>query len=80
MHIYILPIKSSVPQGGVLGHVIYLFYTADLLTTVSWDFLATHEDSAIATYFLQNNLNIMAETLSYAGERKKVSPSPLLYI
>ena len=54
------------PQGSVLGPLLYLPYTAHLPTMADSPaanfaddnaVLTTHEDTAIATHRLQNNLN-----------------------
>lgn len=58
------PSKSDVPQGSVIGPIIYVIYTADLpayndtiISTFADVILAVNDDLTIAATQLQNALN-----------------------
>lgn len=83
----VLPIKAGVPQGSILGSVLYLLFTADLPTnrnTVVATFtdhtaiLASHEDPLLASTSLQNHVDAIQSWLNYW--RVKANESKLTHV
>ena len=64
-----LPVSSGVPQGSVLGHIMFLLYINDLPDNIQSNVLLFADDTAVYlavqgqedTDIIQNDLNILQE-------------------
>lgn len=65
-------IESGVPQGSILGPLLYLIFTSDIPTTINTKIatfaddtaiLSSHSDPALASAYLQENLNLIQNWL-----------------